>query len=141
MKLASGKINKRVSEIVQYEKQIVFKDVLYTANSETEIEYIQLVNNTANPVTFTLYIQFLDNQVLLTRQNYVLAVEDIFTFDKKLYLKEFEQILAVIETDKAIDYFIMGTAEEIQGIETDQMEASGETGYGIDDDENYGGGI
>ncbi|MBV6480200.1 MAG: hypothetical protein HGGPFJEG_03052 [Ignavibacteria bacterium] len=102
MKLAVGKIK------TVYAADQLVEQKLFVASADTEIEYMQFVNNTEDIVNLNLHIQFNEEKILLIQKNYNLAGGQVLKINEKMYLMQDEMLIATADKNNAVEYIVNG---------------------------------
>ena len=107
--LAYGKLKRYVETLEDSAVYVPDKGTIYNAETFTTINFIQLTNNQSSAVTFTLWIQYDEYELLITPKNYSLSPDDTFTITDEYYLGEANKIMAACSVEDGIDFIIHGT--------------------------------
>ncbi len=103
MKLSVGKIKLETGQ-----KNQLIEQNLYVANADIEIDYMQFINNSEDTVILNLYVQFMEEKLLLITKNYNLSSNEILKINEKIYLNKFEKIIATADKNNAVEFIING---------------------------------
>jgi hypothetical protein len=103
MKLSVGKIR-----IETGQKNQLIEQVLYVADAGVEIDYMQLVNNSDDIILLNLFVQFMEEKILLITKNFNLIPNQVLKINEKIYLTKFEKIIATADKNNSVEYIING---------------------------------
>jgi len=103
MKISVGKIKFKTGQ-----KNQLIEQNLYVADADTEIDYMQFINNSDDVIQLNLYVQFMEEKILLINKNYNLTPNDPLKINEKIYLTKFEKIIATADKNNAVEYIING---------------------------------
>jgi hypothetical protein len=103
MKLSVGKIR-----IETGQKNQLIEQVLYVADAGVEIDYMQFVNNSDDIILLNLFVQFMEEKILLITKNFNLIPNQVLKINEKIYLTKFEKIIATADKNNSVEYIING---------------------------------
>ncbi len=103
MKLSVGKIR-----IETGQKNQLIEQVLYVADAGVEIDYMQFVNNSDDIILLNLFVQFMEEKILLITKNFNLIPNQVLKINEKIYLTKFEKIIATADKNNSVEYIITG---------------------------------
>lgn len=103
MKLSVGKIKFETGQ-----KNQLIEQNLYVADADTEIDYMQFINNSDDVIQLNLYAQFMEDKILIISKNYNLSPTEVLKINEKIYLTKFEKIIATADKNNSIEYIING---------------------------------
>lgn len=108
MTLAKGKILTITTAWLE-----VFPDVLYTAESDVTITYMQYVSEHDADVDVNIFLNYLDGTIYsIPKDTPSKSVEKtIIQLDTKYSLQAGESITAIVSVDNVINYVIQGDLE------------------------------
>lgn len=103
MKISVGKIKFETGQ----KNQLIEQD-LFLSEGDTEIEYMQFINNSDDTIVLNLFVQFMEEKILLITKNYNLSSNEILKINEKIYLTKFEKIIATADKNNSVEYIING---------------------------------
>lgn len=103
MKLSVGKI-----KIETGQKNQLIEQYLFLSEGNTEIDYMQFVNNSDDIIKLNLFVQFMEEKILLIAKNYNLSPNEVLKINEKIYLTKFEKIIATADKNNSVEYIING---------------------------------
>ena len=107
--LAYGKLHRFVETLEDSAVFVPDKGEIYNAETSATISFIQLTNNQSTAVTFTLWVQYDEYEILITPKNYSLSPDDTFIITDEYYLNVANKIMAACSVEEGIDFIIHGT--------------------------------
>lgn len=110
MNLANGKLRKFKGKILSTQKDIYVPEFypLFTAETDTDIQFMNFVNLTSSEIQMSLQIQYDEQIIDIISINKIIYPGDVLPWRDKISLKRNHKILASCSVDQSIAYIIEG---------------------------------